>query len=590
MATFLQRMKLPLPALRLALFYILAAGLWILFSDRLLVWLVTDPLELTRWQSYKGLLFVLAMAVLLFLERARAERVNIARMELARQHRSAEQKVHTLASRLQAIVQSSPLAILSLDPDGRVTSWNPAAERIFGWRADEALGQRLPYVPEENVPEFLSLLRRILQGEAINALELRRRRKDGTPIDILIHTAPLYNGGNQPEGIMAVVADITQRKQAEEELRRTREFLYQLMNNAPLPIFATDLEHRCLLVNRAWEEALDVNRSQAIGVKITEIAPPSSGDQFVRHNQQVIDTRQPLVVEESLETSDGTRYFQSIKFPLHDSSGAVEAVGGIAIDVTERKQAVENLHRLNLELEQRVAERTAQLAAINAELETFTYSVSHDLKAPLRGIDGYSRLLLEDHSHVLDEEGRGFLLTIRRSVAQMSQLIDDLLAYSRLERRTLVIDTVDPAKLVNAILAQFSAEIQAQGVEVDTQLPFNFVYHDNESLFQALHNLVENALKFSAANPHPKITIGGRETESAHILFVQDNGVGFDMKYHDRIFEIFQRLHRSEDFPGTGIGLAIVRKAMQRVGGRVWAESTPGQGSIFYLEIPKPSA
>ncbi len=590
MATFLQRVKLPLPALRLALFYILAAGLWILFSDRILAWLVTDPLELTRWQSYKGLLFVLAMAVLLFLERARAERVNAERIELSRQHRSAEQKVHVLASRLQAIVQSSPLAILSLDPEGRVTSWNPAAERIFGWSEEEALGQRLPYVPEESVPEFLSLVRRILEGEAINALELRRKRKDGTPMDILIHAAPLYNGGNQPEGIMAVVADITQRKQAEEELRSTREFLLQLMNNAPLPIFATDLEHRCLLVNHAWEALLDVNRRKVIGEKITEFLPPSSGDLFVRNNQQVIDTRQPLVVEESLETSSGTRYFQSIKFPLHDSSGAVEAVGGIAIDITERKQAVESLHRLNLELEQRVAERTAQLAAINAELETFTYSVSHDLKAPLRGIDGYSRLLLEDHSHVLDEEGRGFLMTIRRSVAQMSQLIDDLLAYSRLERRTLVIDTVDPAKLVNAILAQFSAEIQARGVEVDTRLPFDFVYHDKESLFQALYNLIDNAIKFSVANPHPKIKIGGRETETAHILFVQDNGAGFDMKYHDRIFEIFQRLHRIEDFPGTGIGLAIVRKAMQRVGGRVWAESTPGQGSIFYLEIPKPPA
>ncbi len=238
-------------------------------------------------------------------------------------------------------------------------------------------------------------------------------------------------------------------------------------------------------------------------------------------------------------------------------------------------------------LERRVAKRTAELEAKNRELETFTYSVSHDLKAPLRGIDGYSRLLLEDYAERLDDEGRRFLRNVRTATEQMNQLIDDLLAYSRLERRPLTPGQIDPRALVEALLAERADEMRRRRVNLTLNIACQSVAADREGLAQALRNLIDNALKFTRDMAEPHIDIGGHETENGCILWVRDNGVGFDMQYHERIFEIFQRLHRAEDYTGTGIGLAIVRKALQHMGGRAWAESRLGEGATFYLEIPR---
>ena len=231
--------------------------------------------------------------------------------------------------------------------------------------------------------------------------------------------------------------------------------------------------------------------------------------------------------------------------------------------------------------------RGQEIEAANQELENFTYSVSHDLRAPLRGIDGYSQLLLTNYSDKLDDEGRRYLRNVRQAAQQMGQLIEDLLAYSRLERREMQAGEIDPQALVEALLAERADEIKTRGATVSVAVPCAAVTADRDGLALALRNLLENALKFSRDAAHPMIEIAGQDAGTACILSVRDNGTGFDMKYHDRIFDIFQRLHRSEDYPGTGIGLAIVKKAMERMGGRAWAESEPGKGATFYLEIPK---
>ncbi len=236
-------------------------------------------------------------------------------------------------------------------------------------------------------------------------------------------------------------------------------------------------------------------------------------------------------------------------------------------------------------LEQQVRMRTAQLEKANRELEAFSYSVSHDLKAPLRGIEGYSRLLLEDYLERLDADGQYFVQSIRSATLQMGDLIDDLLAYSRLERRPLRQASVDPRVIVEALLAERADEIRESGLRVEVNLPFDSLNADPDGLAMALRNLVDNAIKFTRTVDDPQVQIGGRETDGGCVVWVKDNGIGFDMKFAERIFEIFQRLHRSEDYPGTGIGLALVRKAMERMGGRAWAESRPGEGATFYLEV-----
>jgi PAS domain S-box-containing protein len=264
----------------------------------------------------------------------------------------------------------------------------------------------------------------------------------------------------------------------------------------------------------------------------------------------------------------------------------------------ELKQRVAEVEELNATLARlledlqasnhRLEKTTQQLKVANTELESFSYSVSHDLKAPLRGIDGYSRLLMEAYYDRLDEEGRMFLGAIRKATAQMHRLIDDLLAYSRLERRSLSQSIISPQKLIEDLLSQREQDIREFHIKITFEQMCGPIQSDYESLSQALRNLIDNAIKFTRNESNPEIKIGGYSTDTSNVIWVKDNGIGFNMQFHDRIFDIFQRLHTTETYPGTGVGLAIVRRAIERTGGRVWAQSAPGQGATFYIEIPHP--
>ena len=259
----------------------------------------------------------------------------------------------------------------------------------------------------------------------------------------------------------------------------------------------------------------------------------------------------------------------------------------LLIERRRRRRANEALDRLNAELETRIAARTAALNAKTRELESFAYSVAHDLKAPLRGIDGYSRILLDDYSEKLDDSGRSFLQTIQSSTDDMNQLIDDLLAYSRLERREMKPNWIELAPIVSAVVEEKRRVRTAPPIDFVVNVNGATVLADASGLQQSLRNYLDNAIKFTSRAKEPRIEIGLEDNEQTCVLWVRDNGIGFDMQHHDRIFNIFQRLNVADEYPGTGIGLAIVRKAMERMGGRAWAESTPGKGATFYLEIPK---
>ena len=259
----------------------------------------------------------------------------------------------------------------------------------------------------------------------------------------------------------------------------------------------------------------------------------------------------------------------------------------LLVERRRRRHAKEALDQLNAELETRIEARTAALHAKSRELETFAYSVAHDLKAPLRGIDGYSRLLLEEYSKNLDHEGQSFLQTIQDSTDEMNQLIDDLLAYSRLERRELSTDRIELAPIINSLVEEKRRDLAQHPIDFVIDVNGATVLADASGLGQAVRNYLDNAIKFTRNVAEPHIEVGSKENGESCLLWVKDNGIGFDMKYHDRIFDIFQRLNVTQEYPGTGIGLAIVRKAMERMGGKAWANSEPGHGATFYLEIPK---
>jgi len=254
----------------------------------------------------------------------------------------------------------------------------------------------------------------------------------------------------------------------------------------------------------------------------------------------------------------------------------------IRIDIEKRKAAEEEVQKLNAGLEERVAARTAELESANRELEAFSYSISHDLRAPLRAVDGFSQAVMEDYGEKLPEEGKRYLQTIRDGAQRMGMLIDDLLTFSRLSRQPVNKQEVNVAKLVNDVLEELA--MQREGREIDVRIGELPPYQGDPALIkQVWVNLLSNAIKYSRDRKPAIIEIGCKKEESGNVYFVRDNGAGFDMQYAGKLFGVFQRLHRADEFEGTGVGLAIVQRVIVRHGGRIWVEAEPGKGATFYF-------
>jgi PAS domain S-box-containing protein len=480
-------------------------------------------------------------------------------------------------------------------------SWAGHHARVMGVAAEEFDGRYQSFarrVHPDDLPGVEAAVARARDAGVTYDHEYRVVWPDGSVHWVAGRGRFFYDSQGRPRRMTGVIHDITGRREADERLRaanaerdRLLERLQLVLERMPIGCVMSALDFTISYWNPAAERIFGYPAATMVGRSpygtIVDAAS-SSRLEGLRQRLAAGDLSAHSVNEN--RTADGrTIVCEWHNTPLFGRDGAVAGYLAMVQDVTERWRREAEIARLHADLERRVVEHTDELAARNRELEIFTYSVSHDLKAPLRGIDGYSRLLQEDYGPLLDEDGRAFVAAIRGAAAQMGALIDDLLAYSRLERRALQRRPVAVRELAQAVCAEFAAEVRARDVELSVELPDGEALAEPEALAQALRNLVDNALKFSRNVERPQIAVGGAREPGRWLIWVRDNGPGIAPDYHERIFEIFQRLERAEEYPGTGVGLAIVRRAAERMGGRAWVESAPGRGATFFLSIPDPA-
>ncbi|MFB9358192.1 sensor histidine kinase [Actinoplanes nipponensis] len=367
------------------------------------------------------------------------------------------------------------------------------------------------------------------------------------------------------------------------------EQLMALIDHTSAVIYMRDADGRYLLVNREYERLFRLRREDIVGLTDHDLFPGDVADAFRANDLLAFARGFPVQMEEEAPGEDGLRTYVTVKFPLTDAAGTSYAVCGISTDITERKLAEQEVRRLNDELEMRVRERTAELEASTRELDAFAYSVSHDLRAPLRSVAGFSQILLEDHSDALGEQARQYLDRIQANVARMAQMIDDLLHLSRATRVELRREPTDLAGLAREIATELRGRDPDRDAEFD--IPDRLVAQGDPHLIRlVLQNLMGNAWKFTAHRGDAVIRLSGHEHDGVDVFSVQDNGAGFDMRYAHKMFQPFQRLHSASEFEGTGIGLAIVHRIVTRHGGQIHARSEPGQGAIFRFSLtPSPA-
>jgi PAS domain S-box-containing protein len=477
------------------------------------------------------------------------------------------------------VVESAADGIISANASGHIIQCNKSAARLFGYSASELLGRPLTILmPDRFHGRHLAGFSRYLATQEPHivgtSVELAGRTKEGIEVPIELSLATWKSG--EEIFFTAIIRDITERRRSQQHLRESEERFRLLVESVKeYAILMLDANGHIASWNSGAERMKGYRADEILGQHFSVFYTPEAVE--ARHPQAELETAtaQGHYQEEGWRVrKDGTRFWASVVITaLRDPEGHLRGFGKVTHDSTERKKA-----------EETIRQRAAEVSAANKELEAFSYSVSHDLRAPLRAIDGFSRILLETYSATLDEQGRHYLERVRTSSQRMAELIDGLLTLSRVTRSELQRRTVDWSRMANSIAEELRRSAPGRTVE--------FVIHpgmratgDAALLQLVLENLMTNAWKFTSRHPRARIEVGMTAKAGSPTYFVRDDGAGFDMAYAEKLFVAFQRLHDGNEFEGTGIGLATVDRIVRRHGGRIWAEGEVEKGAAFYFTV-----
>lgn len=506
----------------------------------------------------------------------------VLRRDLARR-RAADAALKASFARIENLYNHAPCGYYSLDAHGTFLEINDTTLAWLGYTREEVVGRMhlTAMLAPEQVHQFPERFAYLQQHGAVHNAEHRWRRKDGSTFAVLLNATAVYDEQGRFVANRATIFDITARKRAEEE----RDRFFTLARDL---LCVADFEGRFTRLNPAWERVFGWSESEMCAEPFLAFIHPEDRERTLAEMAALTAGHECIEHQNRYRCKDGSyRWLLWNAWPVV----AERLIYASARDVTAAREADGRIRALNADL----AQRAAQLEAANRELESFSYSVSHDLRAPLRHIDGFAHLLSKHAAATLDAESQRFIGIISKAAKQMGTLIDDLLAFSRIGRAPLRLEAVAHNQLLRAVIADGRYE-PGEGRKLTWDIgPLPDVQADPAMLRQVWHNLIDNAVKYSSKKPAAHIEVGSQTDETAgeYVFFVRDNGVGFDTAYADKLFGVFQRLHGPSEFEGTGIGLANVRRIVSRHHGRTWAEGRLGEGAVFYFSLPihsRPSA
>lgn len=470
---------------------------------------------------------------------------------------------------LVAIVDSSDDAIISKDLDGRITSWNKSAERVFGYTAADAIGRTVAelLIPADRQDEEPEILARLRRGERVEHFETVRKRRNGALLDVSLTISPVRDPSGTVIGASKIARDISQRKANERMLRESEQRFRELAELGPQFVWLSDARGKLEFVNQRW---IDFS-----GLDLAGTNDPAQialhfhrDDRVAEHWKNCVEGGTPFELEARLRGKDGEfRWFMMRSVPVKDENGAIVKWFGTSTDIHQNKL-------LQFDLQ-----------SANQDLEQFAYSATHDLQEPLRTIKIYSQLLATRHLIDVTGEAAMFLDYITKAVTRMEMLVLDLYAYSQIPTLALPSEGIDAATVLGTTLADLAGAIGESGATI-TSGPLPSVRVHSTHLKQLFQNLIGNAIKYRAPDRRPVIHVSAEQESDMCVFTVQDNGIGIENEYKEQIFGLFTRLHGGDRYSGTGIGLAICKRIVDRYHGRIWVESAAGCGSAFRFAVP----